>query len=174
MKFKDNCYLRVNIHFCMLIIIIVTYFNSVDAIRYRNNELGKLLTGVATSAIAQGAQDLTGSPIIGNPGMVNSFLLPPTSTMINPLMNTRAQPGMVGMNTDLNSEASRSMRLGMGTETNMMGYGMTSGATEYNTNIGRSFTLGYSSFSAIGFLIIVFMLICMVMLMCRRCTKDDD
>ncbi|OII76636.1 hypothetical protein cand_028550 [Cryptosporidium andersoni] len=173
MKFKDNCCLGVNIHLYMLIIIIVTYFNSVDTIRYRDSNLGKLLTGVAASAIAQGTQDLTGSPVIGNPSMINSFLLPSTP-QINPLMDTRAQPGIVEMSTNLNTEASRQMGLGMGTETNMMRYGMTNGITEYNANIGRSFTLGYSSFSAIGFLIIVSMLICMVMLICRRCTKDDD
>ncbi|EEA08094.1 uncharacterized protein CMU_032360 [Cryptosporidium muris RN66] len=173
MKFKDNCCLGVNIHLYMLIIIIVTYFNSVYTIRYRDGNLSKLLTNVATSAIAQGAQDLTGSPVIGNPSMINSFLLPSTP-VINPLTNTGAQPGIVGMNTNLNNEVSRQMRLGMGTETNMMKYGMTNDITEYNANIGRSFTIGYSSFSVIGFLIIVFMLICMIMLICRRCTKDDD
>ncbi|KAH8741998.1 glutamine-rich protein 2 [Cryptosporidium ryanae] len=172
-----------------------------DKLKLQEGGLGSFLLGVAGNALSTGLQAATGSPLLpnpaaGSPGLANALSGSPSLSAgaqgaPGAGVGTTGAPGAVaGMAGTPGAVAGMTGAPGAGagmagapatppgtpatpagppSAPGGMGAGMA-GSTGTFPGAAPSAV----SFTTISFGLIVLMMICMVMLMCRRCTKDYD
>ncbi|CUV05548.1 unnamed protein product [Cryptosporidium hominis] len=179
-----------------LFLLIVT--RNSECVRYKERlkegGLGNFLLGLAGSAVSTGIQSATGSPLVVNPAMTTPGVANPLAgassagAAANPMAAaapgaaTAAVSGAVpgatpGAAAGATPGAAAGATPGAPAAVGGMaaqGVGMASGQGGIPGAMGGAATPSALSFTTIAFGAIVTMMICMVMLMCRRCTKDDD
>lgn len=182
-----------NAAFMTLLLSSIMFANESDCVRYRQKlkegGLGGLLLGLASSAVNTGIQSATGSPIAVNPAMTNQGF---TNAITNPGSAGSTAPGVAGAAPAPGVSVGPQMGASpagavppAGVAGTVPPAGMASAATPQGGMatavhggvpgvIGGAGTPSALSFTTISFGIVVTMMICMVMLMCRRCSKDDD
>ncbi|KAL3128739.1 hypothetical protein [Cryptosporidium hominis TU502] len=170
--------------------------------RLKEGGLGNFLLGLAGSAVSTGIQSATGSPLVVNPAMTTPGVANPLAgassagAAANPMAAAApgaataavsgavpgATPGAAagatpGAAAGATPGAAAGATPGAPAAVGGMaaqGVGMASGQGGIPGAMGGAATPSALSFTTIAFGAIVTMMICMVMLMCRRCTKDDD
>lgn len=178
---------------CLLIIT-----RNSECVRYKERlkegGLGNFLLGLAGSAVSTGIQSATGSPLVANPAMTTPGIAnplagaSPAGAAANPMAAASpgaaiaAAPGAVpgatpGAAAGATPGAVAGATPGAPAAVGGMaaqGVGMVPGQGGIPGAMGGAATPSALSFTTIAFGVIVTMMICMVMLMCRRCTRDDD
>ncbi|POM82352.1 hypothetical protein CmeUKMEL1_01965 [Cryptosporidium meleagridis] len=184
--------------FLLIALCLLMLTRNSECVRYKERlkegGLGNFLLGLAGSAVSTGIQTATGSPLVANPAMTPSGIAnplagaSPAGAAANPMAAAApgaapaAVPGAVpgaapGAPAGATPGAPAGAAPGAPAAVGGMaaqGVGMAPGQGGIPGAMGGAGAPSALSFTTIAFGVIVTMMICMVMLMCRRCTKDDD
>ncbi|KAJ1607810.1 putative signal peptide-containing protein [Cryptosporidium canis] len=161
--------------------------------RLKEGGFGNFLLGLAGSALSTGIQTATGSPLIPNPAMGTQGVVGTLTGVGAPGAAAPGAPQAPGVATGPAPTAQMgapqapgvpaAVPAGMAPTQGGMApaqggmvpaQGGMAAAPGIPGAMGGAGTPSALSFTTISFGIVVTMMICMVMLMCRRCTKDDD
>ncbi|KAJ1612507.1 putative signal peptide-containing protein [Cryptosporidium canis] len=168
--------------------------------RLKEGGFGNFLLGLAGSALSTGIQTATGSPLVPNPAMGTPGVVGTLTGMGAPGAAAPGAPQTPGVATGPAPAAQMGAPQAPGVPAAAPGGmvpaqggmvpaqggmpaapggipaapGGMPAAPGIPGAMGGAGTPSALSFTTISFGIVVTMMICMVMLMCRRCTKDDD